>query len=153
MGLTVCSCGRCFGGLVGDADEFFDLVAHFALENLDLFEHGAAFDHRVDKVAQGGTPGVALAYVEGLRGRRALSERVPENTSCGDEHKGLKIREQQRVLEREERDAVGGIECLRAADRLVGYCSSFTVTCANRLTFALWTEGQHRRRRSCPSSS
>ena len=98
------------GALVGDVHELVDLVLHTALEHLDLLEHDARLDRRVDAVPCAVTTSCTVLRAERGMRRRAVGERVTNDATRGEEGEGLEVGEHEMVFEREQGDALACVE-------------------------------------------
>lgn len=110
MGRTVGDVLLARGALVGDAHELVDLVLHAALEHLDLLEHDARLDRRVDAVPCAVTTSCTVLRAERGMRRRAVGERVTNDATRGEEGEGLEVGEHEMVFEREQGDALACVE-------------------------------------------
>jgi hypothetical protein len=99
--------------LICDADQFFNLVAHFALEHFNLFQDDTVLNHGVDQISSMASTCVALLVSKRLTWWCAFAQRVPDDPTSSDKYKRLEVGQQEMVFQREKRYAICYIQILR----------------------------------------
>ena len=110
MKLAVHDACPCLWYFLRQTNKFIDLVLHLPLQCLHFLQHYPALDHRVHEIARPITSSASLGATERFRGLFALAERVPNRLTGREEDKGMEVREQDVVLQGEQRDALAGVQ-------------------------------------------